>query len=159
VIDLTELVNVLGNGSRNIQYEAYEISGVFKAHKTMGERDVNINDFCILDNRNIGLLVEIPITELQSSGKYESRSYTILIEYVNDYPLSPPNVFVIDPILDPNENPHMYLDGKICYLRPEDWSSNYTSYDVAQMIKSWIYAYSKWKRNGEWAWEQQEHTQ
>ncbi len=38
-----------------MQYEANQISGVFRITKSIGERDIDVNDFCILDNGNIGI--------------------------------------------------------------------------------------------------------
>ncbi len=35
-----------------------------------------------------------------------------------------------------------------------DWFSNYTSYEVAQIIKSWLHAYSIWRLTGKWDWEE-----
>jgi hypothetical protein len=140
-----------------MQYEADQISGVFKISKSIGERDIDVNDFCILDNGNIGIIIDLSVIELQTTGKYESKSFKIGIEYVHDYPLSPPKVFIIDPELDPTETPHMYIDGSMCYLKAdEDWSNDYTSYEVAQMVKSWIYAYCKWERKGIWGWAEHE---
>jgi ubiquitin-protein ligase len=144
---------VLGNGIRTIQYEADQMSGAFKITKSIGERDVDVNDFYMLDNENIGIIIELPVIELQTTGRYESRSFKIGIEYVQDYPIAAPKVFIIDPELDPIETPHMYVDGSICYLKAdEDWSNDFTSYEVALMVKSWIYAYCKWERKGIWGW-------
>ena len=161
MIRLTASNDVLGNGTRTIRYEADQMSGVFKLTKSIGERDVDVNDFYMLDNGNIGIIIELPVIELQTTGRYESKSFKIVIEYVHDYPIAAPKVFIIDPELDPIETPHMYVDGSICYLKAdEDWSNDYTSYEVAQMVKSWIYAYCKWQRKGIWGWaEQQEKPQ
>jgi ubiquitin-protein ligase len=129
------------------------MSGVFKLTKSIGERDVDVDDFYVLDNGNIGIIIELPVIELQTTGRYESKSFKIVIEYVHDSPIAPPKVFIIDPELDPIETPHMYVDGSICYLKAdEDWSNDFTSYEVAQMVKSWIYAYCKWERKGIWGW-------
>ena len=53
-----------------------------------------------------------------------------------------------------------FIDNTICYLKPdEDWSSNYSSYDVGLMIKSWIFAYVRWKQKGIWGWREHEEPQ
>jgi hypothetical protein len=65
-----------------MQYEADQISGVFKISKSIGERDIDVNDFCILDNGNIGIIIDLSVIELQTTGKYESKSFKIGIEYV-----------------------------------------------------------------------------
>ncbi len=82
-----------------MQYEVNQISGLFRITKSIGERDIDVNDFCILDNGNIGIMIDLPVIELQTTGKYESKSFKIGIEYVHDYPLSPPKVFIINPEL------------------------------------------------------------
>ena len=54
----------------------------------------------------------------------------------------------------------MFIDNTICYLKQEeDWSSNYSSYDVGLMIKSWIFAYIRWKQKGIWGWREHEEPQ
>jgi ubiquitin-protein ligase len=111
-------------------------------------------------NGNIGLVLELPVTQLQIEGSFEKNYFTFLIEYVQDYPLSPPKVHLIEPDLDPTQTPHMFIDSTICYLKPdEDWSSNYSSYDVGLMIKSWIFAYVRWKQKGIWGWREHEEPQ
>jgi ubiquitin-protein ligase len=113
-----------------------------------------------MENGNIGLVLELPVTQLQIEGSFEKIYFTFLIEYVQDYPLSPPKVHIIEPDLDPTQTPHMFIDNTICYLKPdEDWSSNYSSYDVGLMIKSWIFAYLRWKQKGIWGWREHEEPQ
>ena len=146
---MSDSFDVLGNGDRSIQYEANEIAGAF---------DLNSGwKFHIMDNGNMGLVVELPVTQLQIEGSFEKIYFTFLIEYVQDYPLSPPKVHVIEPDLDATQNHHMFIDNTICYLKPdEDWPSNYNSYDVGLMIKSWIFAYVRWKQKGIWGWREHE---
>ncbi|MGC2572104.1 MAG: hypothetical protein WA364_11390 [Candidatus Nitrosopolaris sp.] len=54
---------MLGNGIRTIQYEADQMSGAFKITKSIGKRDVDVNDFYMLDNENIGIIIELPVIE------------------------------------------------------------------------------------------------
>jgi len=152
MINLNDSFDVLGNGERSIQYEANEIAGAFELNSGW--------KFHIMENGNIGLVVELPVTQLQIEGSFEKIYFTFLIEYVQDYPLFPPKVHVIEPDLDPTQTPHMFIDNTICYLKPdEDWSSNYSSYDVGLMIKSWIFAYVRWKQKGIWGWREHEEPQ
>ncbi len=92
---MTGRVSVLGEGTRTIEYEANQISVVFKMKTALGERDVDPSDFEVLDNGNIGISIDLPHeVQLQRIGKFDSVSYTIEIEYVNDYPLTPPNIYI-----------------------------------------------------------------
>jgi ubiquitin-protein ligase len=144
------LVDILGNGRRSIEYEASQLSGVIRIPTPFGERDVNVSDFSKLDNGNIGIEIMQPTT-----GRYQSGDFRFLIEYLHDYPLSPPNVWLISP--DPEETfPNLYVDGKIAYLGPNEWSIQYTSYDVGLMIRSWIYACCRWLHTNPrvWDWEE-----
>jgi len=152
-IKLHDSLDVLGNGDRSIQYEANEIAGAFKSNSKW--------KFHIMDNGNTGLLLELPVTQLQIEGRrFEKIYFTFLIEYVHDYPLSPPKVHILEPNLDPAQTPHMFIDNTMCYLKPdEDWSSEYSSYDVGLMIKSWIFAYIRWKQKGVWGWGEHEEPQ
>jgi hypothetical protein len=101
---LHDSFDVLGNGDRSIQYEANEIAGVFELNSRW--------KFHIMDNGNTGLVLELPVTQLQIEGSFEKIDFTFLIEYVHDYPLSP-KVHIIEPDLDPAQTPHMFIDNTV----------------------------------------------
>jgi ubiquitin-protein ligase len=94
---LHDSFDVLGNGDRSVQYEANEIAGAFKLNSRW--------KFHIMDNGNTGVVLELPVTQLQIEGNFEKIYFTFLIEYVHDYPLSPPKVHIIEPDLDPAQTP------------------------------------------------------
>ena len=94
---MNDSFDVLGNGDRSIQYEANEIAGAFELNSGW--------KFHIMDNDNIGLVLELPITQLQIEGSFEKIYFTFLIEYVQDYPLFPPKVHIIEPILIQHKPP------------------------------------------------------
>jgi ubiquitin-protein ligase len=125
------LLDISGNGQRSIEYEASQLSGVIRIPTLFGERDVNVSDFSILDNGNIGIEIIQPTT-----GRYRSGDFVFLIEFLRDYPLCPPNVWLISPDPEKKTFPTLYFDGKITYLGPNEWSSKYTTYDVELMIRS-----------------------
>jgi len=139
------LVSISKSEIRSVEYEAYELSGVFRAPTPFGERDINVNDFCILNNGNIGIEIKQPTT-----GQYQYGDFIFLIEYLWNYPLSPPIVWLISPQNFPTVPLNLYTDGKIPYLGPIIWSRTYTSYDVGLMVRSWIYSCCKWFHTGEW---------
>ena len=86
---MSDSFDVLGNGDRSTQYEANEIAGAFELNSEW--------KFHIMANDNIGLVLELPVTQLQIEGSFEKIYFTFLIEYVQDYPLSPPKVHIIEP--------------------------------------------------------------
>ena len=126
----------------DIDHEIEQIRGVIPG--------VTKEDFYELDNENIGVIVYFET----DSGCPE---FEVLIEYTPGYPDKPPNAWVLSPSID-SSSPHVWTrengDAKICFIKPPRWESNWTSYDVAGMIKSWIFAYCKWKKTGEWGWDE-----
>ena len=73
---MSDSCDVLGNGDRRIQYEANEIAGAFELNSGW--------KFHVMDNGNVGLVVELPVTQLQIEGSFEKIYFTFLIEYVQD---------------------------------------------------------------------------
>lgn len=53
----------------------------------------------------------------------------VRLVYLEDFPYEPMDVYVLEPSL-PSSNLHVFDDGRICYLRPEEWSPRWTAYDV-----------------------------
>jgi hypothetical protein len=132
--------NKIGNGNRTIEFETEQLQGVFP--------NVNQDDFFKLQNGNKAIQLIFDAKVRSYINKFE-----VLIEFLYDYPNSPPNVRVIRP--DITGAPHTLFNKRMCYNNPSlDWKSSFTSYDVAIMIQSWIYAYCKWKESGKWDWYQ-----
>lgn len=127
----------------DIEAEARELRGHFP--------DLTTCDFYRLDNGNVGVLITFKTSDLFG------EDFDVLLEYPPGYPETIPNAWVQSPKIASSCR-HVWKreegDVKICYLRPSKWESNYTSYDAAAMIKSWIYAYVEWKDSGEWDWEE-----
>lgn len=126
----------------DIEHEVEQIRGII--------RGVTRRDFYELDNGNIGVIVYF-------DPRGEHPEFEVLIEYPPSYPNKPPNAWVLDPTIDSN-SPHIWTrengDAKICFIKPRRWESEWTSYDAAAMIKSWIFAYCTWQENGEWGWDE-----
>jgi hypothetical protein len=129
---------------RSISKELFEIQGVFPS--------LQQSDFKELPNGNI--CVEV---SYYTSGRYSKGRFDVLIEYPPRYPSIEPIAWIQHPKINSNA-PHRYEedsygDMKICYIHPSDWSYSYTSYDVAIMIQTWIWAYCKWLDTRIWDWE------
>lgn len=135
----------MANYSVNINEEIAELRGQFP--------NVDRSDFYELDNGNIGVIVNIDTT-----GSYSKGLFEVMIEYPPGYPNSPPKAWVMSPEVDGgcghiynfDENGH----ANICFTGDRNWSPEYTSYDAAAMVKSWIFGYCKWEQTGEWGWNE-----
>lgn len=129
----------------DIRDEVQELRGVFP--------DIGRSDFYELDNGNVGVVV------YYSPDAPDCPTFEVLIEYTRAYPNSPPKAWVMDPDIS-TSTPHTYSSDssgnvRICFIKPSKWSSNLTSYDAAVMIKTWVFAYCNYKRDGEWRWDEE----
>ena len=132
--------NLIGNGDRTIEFETYQLQGVFP--------NVKQEDFFRLYNGNKAIQLVFDAKTTRQINRFE-----ILMEFLYDYPYSPPNVKVIKPEI--TGAPHTIFNNTMCYNNPSlDWKPSFTSYDVTIMIQSWIYAYCKWIEKGTWDWYQ-----
>ena len=131
----------LGDGSRTIEHELHELRGVFP--------NISLEDFEIRDNGNIAVTVYY---ETKDHGTFKIR-----IEFMHDYPYSTPFAYVLEPEI--RENKHMYPQEKnqICFIEPSEWRDNYTTYDTAMMISTWVWSYCRWLDTGVWDWDQKDH--
>jgi len=67
--------------------------------------------------------------------------YRIALIYPNNYPYSPPKVWVIEPKI--NAPKHQFSDGHLCLLHPNDntWQTNTTAATIVAMASTWIWCY------------------
>ena len=129
----------------DIDQEVHELRGVLPCEDR--------SDFYELDNGNLGVVVHY-----DTSGEFSKGTFEVIIEYPSGYPNKKPNAWVISPDVDMSCG-HIYHkddsgDANICYMGNRNWDPNYTSYDVAAMVKTWIFAYCKWERTGNWGWNE-----
>jgi ubiquitin-protein ligase len=82
------------------------------------------------------------------------REHMLKIAYPADYPLRPPEAYVLKPyIYSPK---HQFEDGQLCLFNPKDgttygWNpARSTSVTVAGWAIQWLYAYYTWKQIGVW---------
>lgn len=130
----------------DIGKEVTELQGVFP--------NISRSDFYQLDNGNEGVAVSYDPVQYQ-------ETFEVLIEYTPSYPDMPPKAWVQDPTIHP-ESPHVwgqddYGDVMICYIDPDDWRPDLTSYDAAIMIQTWVFAYCNWIEHGTWDWDEKPH--
>lgn len=129
----------------DISEEVYELRGVFP--------HITRRDFYELDNGNTGVVVEY-----DTSGEFSRGTFEVLIEYTEGYPDTKPNAWVMEPNVDGSCG-HIYNfdqngHANICYMGNRNWDPSYTSYDVAVMVKSWIFAYCRWEKTDNWGWNE-----
>ena len=114
--------------------------------------DIRKNDFSVLENGNKCVQVSFLTT-----GKYACGKFDVLIEFPYNYPVGTPLAWIQKPAI-PRNTPHVYGwdeddHASICYLRPKkDWQLNYTSYEAALLIESWLSTYCYWLKTNEWDW-------
>jgi len=53
----------------------------------------------------------------------------VRLVYLEDFPYEPMDVYVLEPSL-PTSYHHVFSDGRICYIKPEEWNPSWTAYDV-----------------------------
>jgi hypothetical protein len=70
-----------------------------------------------------------------------TNRYRIALIYPDNYPYSPPKVWVIDPKI--NSPKHQNPDGHLCLLHPCDdtWQTNTTAATIVAMASTWIWCY------------------
>lgn len=131
----------------DIDEEVYELQGVFPG--------ISREDFYQLDNGNVGVVV------YYRPDDFSFPEFEVLLEYPAGYPDLPPKAWILDPELEPGTK-HVwgtdeYGSPMVCFIDPDDWSPDLTSYDAAVMVKTWIYAYCNWVRHDEWSWDEKAH--
>lgn len=82
------------------------------------------------------------------------REHTLKILYVQDYPLRPPEAYIVKPRIYSEK--HQFEDGQLCLFNPKDgagygWNpSRSTAVTVAAWGVQWLYAYYTWRATGTW---------
>lgn len=68
-------------------------------------------------------------------------SYRIALIYPDNYPYSPPKVWIIEPKISAPK--HQLSDGHLCLLHPSDntWQTNTTAVTIVAMVSTWIWCY------------------
>ncbi len=82
------------------------------------------------------------------------REHTLKILYPNEYPVRPPEAYVLQPRIYSEK--HQFEDGQLCLFNPKDgttygWNPGVsTAVTVAAWGIQWIYAYYTWRMTGAW---------
>jgi ubiquitin-protein ligase len=87
-------------------------------------------------------------------ARIPQRDHTLKILYPSDYPLHPPEAYVVKPEIYSEK--HQFEDGQLCLFNPKDgatygWNpSRSTAVTVAAWGIQWLYAYYTWRATGQW---------
>ena len=100
-----------------------------------------------------GLLYWLGVVEINMRG-LKQREHELKIVYPNEYPLKPPEAYVLRPNVYSEK--HQFEDGQLCLFNPKDgtkygWNpSRATAVTVAGWGIEWLYAYYTWRATGIW---------
>jgi ubiquitin-protein ligase len=70
--------------------------------------------------------------------------FRISVSYPDTFPIRPPRVTVLEPVLDPQHvghDWHRYIDGSLCYVESKDWTIEPTADEVISKSVDWYYNY------------------
>lgn len=84
--------------------------------------------------------------------------YDILVAYYEGFPYQPPNVFVIEPDIDPSQTPHMYQDGSLSLGIKHEWTPSGTAATSVVLAASWLQALEIYQDEGVWPGPEVEQT-
>ncbi len=86
----------------------------------------------------------------------DGNSYYVKIKIPDDYPYTMPSVSLPETNID-SDCPHRYGNKKLCVMKYDQWTSNYSLAFMIAKAAIWINKYDVWQRTGHWPGRQQEH--
>ncbi len=108
----------------------------------------------MLENNFKFLKVSISDNLLTCNGSFKPTDFSPTYQYQIKYFYSiPPVVHVISPLIEFNEEIHMYKDGSLCLYYPKDmsWNSRSLIYEtIVPWTHEWIVFYELYKITGRW---------
>lgn len=96
------------------------------------------------------------VSAVEGTLQPESNSYYVRIELPSDYPYSMPTIWLPYTSL-PSNCPHLYSNGSICVMKPEQWSSTYSLAFMIAKTAVWINKFEFWQSEGYWPGTEQKH--
>ena len=79
------------------------------------------------------------------------NTYKVKITIPYNYPFILPDVYLPETVIDTNCT-HKYGTNKICFMRPEHWSSIFSLAMVVGYTARWLNKYDLWLKNGKGDW-------
>ena len=76
--------------------------------------------------------------------------YDVLVAYHEEFPYQPPNVFVIEPDIDPSRTPHMCQDGSLSLGNKHEWTPSGTAATGVVLAARWLQALEVYQDEGVW---------
>lgn len=87
----------------------------------------------------------------------DGNFYYTRIDIPKTYPYEMPSVS-LPQITVESDCPHRYINGKLCVMKPEQWSSAFSLAFMVGKAAIWLNKYDVWKRVGSWPGTEQQHT-
>lgn len=82
--------------------------------------------------------------------------YTVRITTTDNYPYHIPVVEIVDGTIK-SGCPHRYVDGTVCLMRPDEWTSTFSLALLVARSAIWLNKYEYWNRHGTWPGNEQSH--
>jgi len=83
--------------------------------------------------------------------------FHISIESSLIYPFTMPDVFVLDPVIDLDKTPHIYVDRTLCLMHENDYNSKMSILHIRNMASAWCWCYDIFKETGNWPAAERAH--
>ena len=78
------------------------------------------------------------------------NSFLIAIIVSSNFPFRMPVVHVVEPYIEPSRDKHMYDDGHLCLMHPDEFSSNMSILDFRNLACSWCECIDVYIATGTW---------
>jgi len=98
-------------------------------------------DLYAADGELLGWVVELTVRE---------RSYRVLIAYPDEFPYRNPDIYLLDPEIDPAETPHLRADGSMDVSFRRRSGGKVTAVTAVARAGAWLDGYERWDREGTW---------
>ena len=117
-------------------FSRYPIRAVEEFYKLNEGSEVSIR----WDGGNI-ICEEMIISNFNNIHEY-------LIKVSREFPFEMSKVFLIDPKVSYESDPHLYPDDSLCLIHPDDYQSRISLLEIRNMIASWCFCYDAYNLNG-----------
>jgi len=74
--------------------------------------------------------------------------YCIRIAVQDNHPFAMPKVYIVEPEI--STSMHMYGDGHLCLMHPDDHSGNMSILDIRNLAATWCFCFEVYKNTGDW---------
>lgn len=83
--------------------------------------------------------------------------FLLRIEVDSNFPFAMPKVFIPAADIDHRLGEHIYDDGHLCLLHPDEYRSSMSILDFRKMASAWCFCIEVYKNTGEWPGAEYQH--